>query len=157
MNIRGFSLIELMVVLLIIAILAAMMIPINLPLTGRKQIRHALEIPEAYKDTIRSYYLINGKFPESNTELGIPLPEQLISTTVTRMTLEEGAMHVELGNKVLKDLKGKIISIQPLVVIGSPTSPIDWVCAYALAPEGMEKVGENRTDVGRRFVPSDCH
>jgi type IV pilus assembly protein PilA len=156
MKIAGFSMIELMVVLLVIAILAAFALPLNLPLTGRKQINHALEIPEAYKSKIRAYYRFHGKFPESNKELGIPQPDKLISTTVTSMTLEAGAMHVELGNKVLAELKGKIISVQPVVVPDSPGSPIDWVCAYAPAPEGMEKVGVNRTDVGKSFPPSAC-
>jgi len=156
MNTKGFSLIELMVVLLIIAILAAMAIPVNTLPKGRKQVLHALEIPEAYKTAITTYYRFRGKFPESNETLGIPLPDKLISTSVVRMTLEKGAMHVELGNKVLPVLKGKIISVQPVVVTDSPNSPIDWVCAFAKAPEGMEKVGENKTNIGPRFAPSIC-
>lgn len=155
-TITGFTLIELMVVLLVMAILAAMAIPINLPLTGRKQIHHALQIPEAYKGAIYAFYRKHGRFPETNEELDMPRPEQLISTTVTSMTLENGAMHVQLGNSVLNDLKGKIVTIQPLVVTGSSRSPIDWSCAYMVPPPGMEKVGENRTDVDRRFVPSGC-
>lgn len=149
--------IELMVVLLVMAILAAMVIPINLPLTGRKQVNHALQIPDTYKSKISSYYNHHLKFPESNEELGIPEPEKLISTTVTKMTVENGAMHVQLGNDVLKDLKGKIITVQPLLVSGSPTSPIDWICAYNSPPEGMERVGENRSNLKRSFVPSACH
>ncbi len=156
MNIKGFSLIELMVVLLIVAILAAMAIPVNILPKGRKQVLHALEIPESYKSAVTAYYRIRGKFPDSNEDLGIPLPDKLISTAVVRMTLEKGAMHVEMGNKVLEVLNGKIISVQPVVVTDSPNSPIDWVCAFAAAPEGMEKVGENRTTIGPKFAPSVC-
>ena len=156
MTIKGFTLIEMMVVLLIVAILAAMAIPTFLPITARKQVNHALEIPEVYKRLIKSYYQMNRKFPDSNETVGMPESHLLISNTVRSVTLENGAMHIELGNRVIRELDGKIVSVQPLVVIGSPESPMDWACGYAAAPEGMEKAGENRTDIDRRYAPAAC-
>lgn len=152
----GFSLMEMMVVLLIIAILAAMAIPTYLPVTARKQVNHALEIPEVYKLSIKTYYRMKKAFPESNEVIGMPDADKLISNTVRSVALENGAMHVELGNRVIRELDGKILSIQPLVVTGSPGSPVDWACGYAAAPEGMEKVGENRTDIEKKFLPAAC-
>lgn len=156
MNARGFTLIEMMVVLLIIAILAAMAIPAYLPITARKQVNHALELPEVYKRLIKIYYQTSKKFPDANDAVGMPEPHFLISNTVRSVTLENGAMHIELGNRVIRELDGKIVTVQPLVVSGSPESPMDWTCGYAAAPEGMEKVGENRTDIDRRFAPAAC-
>ena len=51
---------------------------------------------------------------------------------------------------------GEILSIRPLVVPGSPLTPLSWNCGYREAPTGMEPVGENRSTVEPKYVPSAC-
>jgi type IV pilus assembly protein PilA len=38
----------------------------------------------------------------------------------------------------------------------SPTSPISWICGYSATPEGMMAVGDNLTNVDKKFLPLGC-
>jgi type IV pilus assembly protein PilA len=68
----------------------------------------------------------------------------------------DGALHVELGNRINALLDGQVLSLRPMVVTGSPESPISWTCGNAEPPVGMEAIGENRTTVDDRFLPPTC-
>jgi hypothetical protein len=41
------------------------------------------------------------------------------------VTIEGGALHVEFGNLANSNLAGSVVTLQPLVVRGSPASPSD--------------------------------
>jgi len=150
---NAFSLIELMIVVSIIAILASIAMPMYSDFIVRAQISEAISLPDDIKPRIKDFYLNTGRFPKNNKEAGIPEPEQLIGNYVVQIKLENGALHVQLGNKVRKELLGKILTIRPIIVTGSPTSPISWIAGYDHAPKGMEPVGENYTDVDPNFLP----
>lgn len=59
-------------------------------------------------------------------------------------------MHVRIGHKINKHFKGQVLSLRPIVVTGSPVSPVSWICGHASVPEGMQAVGEDRTTVDDR-------
>lgn len=61
-----------------------------------------------------------------------------------------------MGNKVSTPLQGKILTFRPAVVVGSPKSPIAWLCGYDVPVEAMAAVGENLTDIDAEFLPRDC-
>ncbi|HEX3848229.1 MAG TPA: pilin [Steroidobacteraceae bacterium] len=65
-------------------------------------------------------------------------------------------INVTFGNFVNKHLEGHVVTLQPIVVKGSPASPMSWRCGYRGVPNGMEAVGDNRTDVDPSFLPSSC-
>lgn len=153
----GFTLIEMLVVLAIIAILAMMAIPSSAPLKMRKQVAEVIEYVEPLKANIEALYILNGfNFPETNTLAGLPEADKLISNQISSVELLDGAFHIQLGNSVYPALKGKILTVQPLVVIDSPSSPIDWLCGLAEAPKGMQAVGLNKTDINNLMLPNAC-
>jgi type IV pilus assembly protein PilA len=152
----GFSLIEMMVVLAVIAILSVMIIPTNTAKIEQKQVKKALKMVEYYKDGIAASFLLTQKFPADNTSAGMPAADKLISPYTTSLEMQDGAFHITLGNDVTQTLQGKVISIRPLVVEDSPMSPISWACGHKPAPEGMLPVGENRTDIERISLPLSC-
>ncbi|GMR18005.1 MAG: hypothetical protein BMS9Abin33_0404 [Gammaproteobacteria bacterium] len=153
---RGFTLIELMIVLAIVAILMLLAIPSQLPRVGRNQIVDAFELTEQLKPAIKSFYDSRGYFPIDNKTAGLPEPRYLIHSYVKQVIIDDGVINIEFGNKVTEPLKGKILSIRPLVVKGSPESPMSWLCGVAAAPEGMEVRGQNRTTVVRQMLPLKC-
>ena len=155
-KVLGFTLIELMVVVSIISILAAIAIPQYQPYITRAQTTEAISLAQEIKFSINEYYKHNGRFPINNKQTNVPEAAYLIGNFVKSITISNGVLHVELGNKVHNQLQKKVLSLQPLIVTGSPASPISWNCGYSEPPAGMETVGENRTDVPVEFLPYGC-
>ena len=152
----GFTLIEMMVVVSIIAIVALMAMPKADPTITRRQVAESIELINDYKKLVEFIYKTNKTFLKNNQEASIPAPDKLLGNYIERIDLNEGAFHLYFGNKAHPDINGKILSIQPLVVTGSPDSPISWNCGKAKAPPGMQAVGENRTDIDIKNLPLNC-
>ena len=153
---RGFTLIELMIVVSIIGILAGVAIPSYQTYMTRAQVTEALVIADELKTSIKDFYNYKGEFPRTNSQAGIPDAKKLIGNYVTSIELADGAFHITMGNKVNKNLKNKILTLRPVVVVGSPASPFSWLCGNSKAVQGMKAVGDNRTDIERGYLPSAC-
>jgi type IV pilus assembly protein PilA len=153
---KGFTLIELMIVVSIIGILASVAIPSYQTYTARAQLTEGLVIADELKLHIKDFYSAKGRFPNSNSEAGIPAANYLIGNYVTSIELKDGALHLAMGNKIHKALQEKVLSLRPVVVDDSPTSPFSWLCGNATAVTGMSAVGDNLTTVDETFLPSAC-
>jgi type IV pilus assembly protein PilA len=153
---RGFTLIELMIVVAIIGILAAIAIPSYQDYTIRAQVAEALMLIDEIKPSIRDYYRDRGTWPEDNETAGVPAPEHLLGLYVEGIVVNDGAMHVRFGNKVNARVSGMTLTIRPLYVTANPTSPIAWNCGRSEPPQGMSPQGMDRTDVPAQFLPSAC-
>ncbi len=64
---KGFTLIELMIVIAIVGILAAVALPAYQDYTARAQVSEAILLAEGQKSAVTEYYLNNGKWPETTT------------------------------------------------------------------------------------------
>ena len=156
MHHRGFTLIELMIVVSIIGILASIAIPAYQDYTIRAQVAESMTLTSELKISINDYYRSRGRFPAGNEAAGVPEPQQLIGNYITRVEVQGGALHVQFGNYVNSLVDGQTLSIRPLVVAGSPASPISWTCGHREAPAGMEAVGDNRTTIDAKYMPGMC-
>ncbi len=153
---RGFTLVEMMVVVAIIAILALLALPSPDPTIARKQIIESMALVEDYKKLVAFYHQSAQVFLKNNQEAGIPPPDKILGNYLDRVDLVNGAFHLHFGNKAHGAIKNKTLSIQPVMVIGSPQSPISWICGKSSAPNGMQAVGENRTDIEPKDLPLNC-
>ncbi|EMT8354841.1 pilin [Neisseria gonorrhoeae] len=63
---KGFTLIELMIVIAIVGILAAVALPAYQDYTARAQVSEAILLAEGQKSAVTEYYLNNGKWPADN-------------------------------------------------------------------------------------------
>lgn len=153
---NGFTLIEMLVVVAIIAILALIAMPSPDPAIARRQVTESMELIEDYKKLVAFYHKSAQAFLKDNKEAGIPVADKLLGNYVDRIDLKNGAFHIHFGNKAHPAIKNKTISIQPIMVDGSPESPISWICGKAAVPAGMKAVGENRTDLELKDLPLNC-
>lgn len=152
----GFTLIEMLVVIAIIAILAMIAMPSPDPTIARKQVIESMELIEDYKKLVAFYHKSTQVFLKDNKEAGIPVADKLLGNYVDRIDFQDGAFHIHFGNKAHPNIKGKTLSVQPIMVQGSPESPISWICGKAAVPPNMKAVGENRTDVELKDLPLNC-
>jgi type IV pilus assembly protein PilA len=153
---RGFTLIELMIVVAIIGILASIAIPAYQDYTVRAQVVEAFSLASELKGAVQEFRKERGRMPRNNREAGLPEADKLIGNFVTQIAVADGALHISMGNHANKLIDGRVITLQPIVVTGSPSSPMSWRCGMRSIPNGMEATGENRTDVDRKFLPTAC-
>lgn len=153
---QGFTLIELMIVVAIISILSTMAIPTFQEFVIRAQITEAIRLSDSLKQSITEYYVKHKQFPKDNQMAGLPKPEYLIGNFVTNMTLQDGALHITLGNKINAYVTGKTLTLRPATVTESPNSPISWLCGYSNPVPGMSAVGANKTTIPISYLSMEC-
>jgi type IV pilus assembly protein PilA len=155
-KVLGFSLLEAMVAVAIIAILAAMAIPSYMYKIIREQIESTMPLTEVAKTPIAIAWKTEQIMPVDNAAAGIPVPDKIVSNLVKSIAVENGAIHITFGNRANGALKGKILTLRPAVVEDAPVVPVTWVCAEAEAPEKMVIKGINRTTVEKQNLPLMC-
>lgn len=152
----GFTLIELMVVIAIISILSTMAIPSYQDRVIRSQIEEAFNLAEVAIEGVEGYYKIKKRMPSDNGKAGLPVPEKMIGNYVTHVSVSNGAIDITLGNRINRNVAGKVVTIRPAIVKDSPVVPIAWVYGFASVPEGMTVVGKNNSTVQPRHLPVNC-
>ncbi|MDP2828104.1 MAG: pilin [Sulfuricellaceae bacterium] len=153
---KGFSAMEMMVVLAVIAILAAMSIPSFTGRIIREHIVTAIPLADIAKEPIAAYWKLTQTLPADNTETGLPVPEKIVSNMISSLVVEQGVINMTFGNNSNKLLRGKILSIRPAVIEDSPVVPVAWVCGNAAVPDKMVVKGGNKTNIEDIYLPHGC-
>jgi len=158
-NQTGFTLIELMIVVGIIGILAAIALPAYQDYIIRSKLAEALVLAEPVKKSVSEYYDRWGAFPENNKQAGLTAPNTIIGNYVASIAVEKGIINVALRTKGNKDLIGKILRLRPAVNSAHATGSVSWVCGNGVAPEGSRLHGGDKIDeaeIENKFLPSSC-
>ena len=153
---RGFTLLELMVVVAVIAILSMMVIPSYRDRIVRQQVADTLDGLAFARGAIATRFVAKGTFPADNDEAGLPPPDKIVSNHLSSATVADGALVLVFGNAADSALKGKRLSLRPAFVEGYPQVPLVWLCAAAPVPGNMTAQGEDVTDVPTRYLPLRC-
>lgn len=152
----GFTLIEVVVTLAVVAILATLAIPSIQDRVVRAQIVDAMKIADIAKAPIAADWALAHKLPADNTEAGLPASNKIVGNYVTSLTVEAGAIHVVFGNNANGAIRGKTLTLRPGVVLDAPIVPVAWICGHASAVDQMTAQGTDRTDVGPMYLPLNC-
>jgi len=153
---RGFTLVEMLVVLAVIAILSLLALPSNSGRAVQLMIVETLELVEPYQQKIAERYSLDGQFPVDNDTAKMPAAEKILGNYLMAAEVEGGAIHLRLGQKMPSVLHGELLSLRPVYVANSPASPVSWVCGFDALPAGMLAAGVNRTTVKLQNLPLRC-
>jgi type IV pilus assembly protein PilA len=123
-NDRGFTLIELMFVISIIGILAAIAIPNFIAYRDKAYLTEAYVLFDAVKKDISEFYDHRGVFPKNNAEAGLAEPNAIRGKDVARVTVDKGVVVIEF-DKDSRAIYKKLI-MAPKLTEGNPTGPIIW-------------------------------
>ncbi|HFA2831970.1 TPA: pilin, partial [Neisseria gonorrhoeae] len=94
---KGFTLIELMIVIAIVGILAAVALPAYQDYTARAQVSEAILLAEGQKSAVAGYYLNNGEWPENNGDAGVASsPTDIKGKYVQKVEVNNGVVTAQM-------------------------------------------------------------
>ena len=162
---QGFTLIELMIVIAIIGILAAIAIPAYQNYTIRSQVTEGLSLADGWKTSISEYYAQNGSFPATSSTTGggtagaIAVSGASSGKYVGNIAVSTGGAIVVVYTGPQANSKLSVAANHTLALNPGTDSNYDviWVCGSAATPSGVTMSGTIGTTVSAAYLPTSCH
>ena len=153
---KGFTLIELMIVIAIIGILAVIALPAYQDYTARAQVSEAISLMEGQKSAVVEYYADKGEWPADNDKAGIAAKGDIKGKYVAEVEVKAGVITAKMGTtNVNKEIQGKTVSLTPIATTteGEGTAAkttgngsFTWTCTSDSKKGGIDS----------KFLPSSC-
>ncbi|MCC6709453.1 MAG: pilin [Gammaproteobacteria bacterium] len=121
---QGFTLIELMIVVAIIGILAAVAIPAYQDYTIRAKVTEGLSLASAGKTAVSEYFSANGSLPTDNTAAGMADEESIAGNSVDKVNVGAGGDGIITVTFSTTTIVGQTITLEPKTTGGK----VVWDC-----------------------------
>ncbi|HEZ5540627.1 TPA: pilin [Neisseria meningitidis] len=157
---KGFTLIELMIVIAIVGILAAVALPAYQDYTARAQVSEAILLAEGQKSAVTEYYLNHGEWPANNSSAGVATSASDIKGKyVEKVEVAKGVITATmLSTGVNKEIQGKKLSLWAKRQAGS----VKWFCGQPVTRTANATNDAVKADTGTakkidtKHLPSTC-
>jgi len=154
---KGFTLIELMIVVAIIGILAAIAIPAYQDYTIRAQVTEGLNLASAVKAGVSESFANTGSWPLDLTTAGGNNGTPPSGKYVTGITVNTGLIKIVYGGQANVAVAGQELDLRPTV---STNNDVIWTCGKHLPIAGTDPVSggapADATTVVSKYLPSNC-
>jgi type IV pilus assembly protein PilA len=157
---KGFTLIELMIVVAIIGILAAIAIPAYQDYTIRAQVSEGMNLAAAAKAAVAETFLNTGAAPAGREEAGMSATAtDTNGKYVTQVEVADGTITITYGNDANAAITGATLQLIPWT---TPDGSVAWQCGgaddFTNASEmgGGGSGGSLVTDDLLRYLPAAC-
>ena len=118
---KGFTLIELMIVVAIIGILAAIALPAYQDYTKRTHVSEGLTLAGGAKASVTEYFSSQGNFPSNNTSAGLAAANAIKGNAVKQVAVASGKITITYNGKVAD---GATLELSPTTGAGG----VQWSC-----------------------------
>ncbi|HEZ7118826.1 TPA: pilin [Neisseria meningitidis] len=152
---KGFTLIELMIVIAIVGILAAVALPAYQDYTARAQVSEAILLAEGQKSAVTEYYLNHGEWPANNSSAGVATSSKIKGKYVEKVEVAKGVITATmLSSGVNNEIKGKKLSLWAKRQDGS----VKWFCGQPVARNTADDdvAAANGKKIDTKHLPSTC-
>ncbi|HEZ6968758.1 TPA: pilin [Neisseria meningitidis] len=156
---KGFTLIELMIVIAIVGILAAVALPAYQDYTARAQVSEAILLAEGQKSAVTEYYLNHGIWPGDNSSAGVATSSEIKGKYVEKVEVAKGVITATMASSnVNNEIKGKKLSLWAKRQAGS----VKWFCgqpvqrAKADADAVTAATANGNGKIDTKHLPSTC-
>lgn len=153
---QGFTLIELMIVVAIIGILAAIAIPAYQDYTVRAQVSEGMSLASAAKTAVAETFLNTGVAPSNRAEAGMSTnADDTQGKYVSSVNVSAGSITVTYGNEANSRIAGNTLGISPFTTLDDS---VVWKCGLAQDPPGnlMANATAANTNVEVQYLPASC-
>ena len=155
---RGFTLIELMIVITIIGILASLAVSAYQTYTVRAQVSEGLNFATGAKVPVVDAYTNGGVAPANRVAAGMtPTATDTRGSFVTSVEIVNGRIDVTFGGPLAhQDIIGAALSLTPYETAGNT---VVWRCGNAPPPPGVllnGGAGHVAPTVDSRYLPTSC-
>jgi type IV pilus assembly protein PilA len=143
---KGFTLIELMIVVAIIAILAAIAIPAYQNYLIRAQVSEGATLADGAQTAVVEFYANNGRFPKSNASAGLAKAASITGKYVAQVDVNSGKVTglgvIDAkfnGTTANTKIQGQDLVFSPIT---SANGDVHWSCT--------------KSTVDPKYLPSSC-
>lgn len=124
---KGFTLVEMMIVVAIIGILVVVALPVYQRYAIRTQVTEGIQLSTSAKNAVSQYYMATGLWPADNLTAGLADASDIAGHYTAQVDVTDNVIEIQYGGDAHTAISGEMLVLTAVVHSGS----VSWNCASA--------------------------